>query len=427
MVKRGDRVWRRGAHLRIALGVTAMVVLLSGCPNALGNSEPGRPEAEPVEPGRPEAEPVTYEPAGGVYGSDIEVELTSGTAGAAIYYTLDGSAPDTGSAQYSGPIPLNDHGTTATIRAIAVANDHGTSAPREATFTIDYLSDLSYTEMVPVPAGDFWQEEFVGFVDTFTHNISAFELGMYEVTYDLWYTVRVWAEENGYVFEHLGRQGNNDNRGDGSAPNSGRYEPVTMVSWYDSIAWANAYSEMAGLTPVYYLPNGDPVRSSITSDPDYLDDLVGVEERWDASDGFRLPSEGEWNYAATYIDGHSQTDYNYASGATSTTDAGIDRVAWFGDSADTAGGSRPVGRKDPNQLGLYDMSGNVEEWVWDWRAGYPSGTRTNYRGPAGGSGRAYRGGTFLDADRDIWVSNRKNGRGPQSEWFTLGLRVARTP
>lgn len=418
MAKRGNRVWGRSSQLRVALCATGLVVLLTGCPNVLGNSESDN---------QSRAASVVYEPAGGVYGSDITVELTSATPGATIYYTVDGSEPNTAALEYSAPIEVNDHGTSATIRAIAVADDHEPSAPSTAAFTIDYLSGLSYTDMVSVPAGTFTQEEWVGFIDTFTHHLSAFEIGMYEVTYDLWYTVRIWAEENGYVFEHLGRQGNNDNRGDGSAPNAGRYEPVTMVSWYDAVAWTNAYSEMAGLTPVYYLPNGDPVRSSLTSDPDYLDDLVDVEERWDTRDGFRLPSEGEWNYAATYISAGTQTDYYFASGATSTSDAGIDRVAWFGDSANTAGGSQPVGGKDANQLGIYDMSGNVEEWVWDWRADYPSGTRTDYRGPASGGGRAYRGGTFLDTGQDIWVSNRKNGRGPQSEAFTLGLRVARTP
>ncbi|MFW5715632.1 MAG: SUMF1/EgtB/PvdO family nonheme iron enzyme [bacterium] len=394
-----------------------MLVLLSGCPSVLSSNELDLSTAEPV----------VFVPAGGIYGSDIDVELTSGTSGATIYYTIDGSDPDAGSIQYSGSIPLNDHGTSATIRAIAVADNHETSAPITAVFTIDYLSGLSYTALASVPAGDFVQEEFVGFLDTFTHNLSAFEIGMYELTYDLWYTVRIWAEENGYIFEHLGRQGNNDNRGEGAPPNAGRYEPVTMVSWYDAIVWTNAYSEMAGLSPVYYLPNGDPVRSSLTNDPDYLADLAEVEERWDTSNGFRLPSEGEWNYAATYIDANSQTDYYFASGATENSAAGIDLVAWFGNSANTAGGSQPVGGKQPNQLGIYDMSGNVEEWVWDWRADYPNGTRTNYRGPASGSGRAYRGGTFLDSGQDIWVSHRKNGRGPQSEAFTLGLRVARTP
>ena len=64
-----------------------------------------------------------------------------------------------------------------------------------------------------------------------------------------------------------------DNRGDGSPPNSNRYEPVTMVSWYDAVTWTNAYSEMAGLEPVYHLPNGEPVKSSVSTDPNYADDL----------------------------------------------------------------------------------------------------------------------------------------------------------
>lgn len=425
---RVHQMMRRSRAVAGGVGLLTLIVVLSGCPNPV-TIEEGDQVPEPDPP----AEAVTFSPDPGEYDTDTSVELTTATPGATIYYTQDGTEPDAGATEYTGPIDLVGHGTEATITAVAVAEGYEPSEPSAATYTVDYLSGLNYREMTSVPAGDFFQEEPLDadsggvYIDGFSHTLSGFEIGTYEVTYDLWYTVRVWAEDNGYTFEHLGRQGNNDNRGDGSPPNSNRHEPVTMISWYDAVTWTNAYSEMAGLDPVYYLPNGDPVRSSVSTDPDYADDLDNVEERWNTNDGYRLPSEGEWNYAATYIDENSQTDYYFASGATSSSDDGTDVVAWFGNSADTPGGSQPVGGKQANQLGVHDMSGNVEEWVWDWRASYPNGSRTDYRGPGSGSGRMYRGGSFLDTFRDIWVATRKNGRGPHSIAFTLGLRVARTP
>ncbi len=102
----------------------------------------------------------------------------------------------------------------------------------------------------------------------------------------------------------------------------------------------------------------------------------GAVCNWSAN-GYRLPSEGEWQYAAS---NKGATSYNYASGATANynnaTETG--KVAWY--NANSGSTTHDVGTKAANALGLYDMSGNVLEWCWDWYGSYP-GTSTDYRGP----------------------------------------------
>ena len=80
--------------------------------------------------------------------------------------------------------------------------------------------------------------------------MAPYYIGAYEVTYELWYTVRCWGQSNGYSFAGLGREGNDGT--DGADPTSDQREPVTMVSWRDAAVWCNAYSEMSGYTPCYY-------------------------------------------------------------------------------------------------------------------------------------------------------------------------------
>ena len=128
---------------------------------------------------------------------------------------------------------------------------------------------------------------------------------------------------------------------------------------------------------------------------------------------FRLPTETEWEYAAR--GGNLSKGYKYAGSNN------VDDVAWYS----VNGGSitHAVGSKSPNELGLYDMSGNVYEWCQDWYGSYSSEAQTNPTGPATGSDRVYRGGSWGNMVRNCRVSRRYYSR-PTFRYGNLGLRLA---
>ena len=128
---------------------------------------------------------------------------------------------------------------------------------------------------------------------------------------------------------------------------------------------------------------------------------------------FRLPTESEWEYAAR--GGSKSCGYKYAGGDN------LGSVAWYTDNSGNK--THEVGKKQPNELGLYDMSGNVWEWCQDWYGSYSSSSQTNPRGASSGSYRVYRGGSWRS---NAWICrvSLRYGNSPDNRYSILGLRLA---
>jgi sulfatase modifying factor 1 len=142
--------------------------------------------------------------------------------------------------------------------------------------------------------------------------------------------------------------------------------PVVCVSWYDAVKYCNWLSKRDGLTPCYSGSGDNTV--------------------WHySSNGYRLPTEAEWEYAARGV--LKGRGYEFA-GSNS-----VDDVGWYWDNAGR--NSHSVGQKMPNELGLYDRSGNVFEWYWDWYDVYIPSCQTDPSRPASGSCRVRRSGSWL--------------------------------
>ncbi len=131
---------------------------------------------------------------------------------------------------------------------------------------------------------------------------------------------------------------------------------------------------------------------------------------------FALPTEAQWEFAAR--GGNKSKGYTY-SGSNN-----IDDVAWY--SGNSGAKTHPVAQKRPNELGLYDMSGNVWEWCQDWYGNYSSDAQTNPQGPASGSDRVNRGGSWYSSAEECRVSDRFNNA-PGGRGRTLGFRLCLIP
>lgn len=179
--------------------------------------------------------------------------------------------------------------------------------------------------------------------------------------------------------------------------NIGKY-PVTQKQW----------QAVMGNNPSGFSGENNPVESVSWNDVhEYLRRLNEITGKQ-----YRLPTEAEWEYAAR--GGGKSKCYKY-SGSDD-----VKSVAWYKENSDES--THPVGEKQPNELGIYDMSGNVWEWCYDWFGAYHASEQSDPTGPQSGSYRIYRGGSCYAGATVCRVSYRY-GNIPNNSLCNLGFRV----
>ncbi|MDR1073044.1 MAG: formylglycine-generating enzyme family protein [Treponema sp.] len=230
--------------------------------------------------------------------------------------------------------------------------------------------------MISVPAGAFLMGGTMFNFESPIRKVTIskpFSIGKYEVTQ------REWIEV----------MGNNPSRWEGDDL------PVETVSWYDAVEYCNERSIKENLTPVYTI-NGSQVK-------------------WNKiANGYRLPTEAEWEYAAR---SGGRDSYEYAGSDD------VESVAWHVDNSGSK--THPVGMRLPNALELYDMSGNVWEWSWDYYGLYNDDSPIDPMGPSSGEDHSLRGGCMVLSTDHVQVAHRGRNT-PVARDFYNGIRVARS-
>lgn len=259
-----------------------------------------------------------------------------------------------------------------------------------------------YAAMVTVPGGSFYLGDPNKARPKIT--LSSFQIAQYELTYELWLEVYRWAIDNGYNvgFAKKGYAANDAYKD---------FVPATDISWNEACVWLNAYSEYKSLEPVYY--RGNIVWKDYTS-------TSGTFSWNQTKNGYRLPTECEWEFAAGGGSEEEHDKYIYAGSNT------IGDVAWYYENSGNE--AHKVGTKKANKLGLYDMSGNIYERVFDYYYSWGTGELTN---PVhwSGDGRIYRGGN-INTDC-CSITYRKyfvlSSYTTQDSWSdrSIGIRIAR--
>jgi sulfatase modifying factor 1 len=254
---------------------------------------------------------------------------------------------------------------------------------------------LAPAGMALIPAGPFQMGDVRVVGPEHTVMVSAFAMDQWEVSIELWESVRAWGNAHGYDLVAGG--------------SFGAKHPVHSVSWYDVVKWCNARSEKEGKVPAYYV---DAAMIQVYRSGEKAP--AGV--KWDA--GYRMPTEAEWEKAAR--GGVAGKLYPWGTDEISAELANY--------TASNKEKTTPVGSYGANGYGLCDMAGNVFEWCWDWHDVYSSTAQTDPRGPSSGSDRVIRGGVWdYGADR-CRVAFRFNYGGPGNRFnIYCGFRSVLPP
>ncbi len=266
-----------------------------------------------------------------------------------------------------------------TIKVVAIDN-FGTSGEDTHQISLVVPDGFLFLEGGTFPMGDHFNEGSPRELPVHDVTLSPFIIGKYEVTQGLYEEVM----------------------GSNPSYSVGENRPVEQVSWYDAVESCNKLSEMEGLEKCY---SGSG--SNITCDF--------------SKNGYRLATEAEWEYVAR--GGTNHTDNFRYSGCHEESELGD--YAWY--DANSNNETHEVGTKLPNQLGVYDMSGNVYEWCWDWYDYnyYSISPSENPTGPGSGSYRICRGGSWYRDANNSRIANRVPFK-PVNSGKSLGFRLVRS-
>lgn len=258
------------------------------------------------------------------------------------------------------------------------------------------ISAIEDTDFVLIEGGEYEigstdksakaEEKPVHFV-----NLNSYMISKYEVSQELWTEVM------------------------GSNPSKfpGEGLPIDNISWYQAVEFCNKLSEKNGLKSVYTIDDTqkDPNNKNAS---DNLKKIITAD--WSAN-GYRLPTEAEWEVAAKGAD--KTKNYKYSGSSN------IEEIGWYMKNSNKK--TAKIGTKKPNELGICDMTGNVTEWCWDWFDVnyYSVSDKDNPKGPASGETKVSRGGAWNRPD----AFNSNTARAGVNLWFSSwinGMRLCRT-
>jgi formylglycine-generating enzyme required for sulfatase activity len=346
----------------------------------------------------------------------VSVTVPFGTAVTALIadFTTTGETTKIGSTVQVSSTTLNDF--TSPVPYIVTASD-GTTATYTVTVTVSpgyasaNIGNLEY-----VPAGSFQRDPTSTDISVIS---TAFRMSQNLITRAQFLAV-------------MGTDPSN------ATYSSGLNDPVQMVNWYMAITFCNKLSLLEGLTPVYSVTGINFSTLTYANIPTTDTGLWNEATATLSNNGYRLPTEMQYIWAAMgatadsittdFVAGVNTSGYfkGYAgSSETGGAQVNINNYAWTLNITPTLTTSQPVGTKLPNELGLYDMSGNVREWIGDLNSStYPTGTLTDYTGAALSANRTILGNMWNNGAGASDVDCRIGGD-PADAYLFIGFRVSR--